>query len=120
MDRIAFISWLLRFFGVSDYIFQSEMPKYNNGLLNNLDYDGLKGFIEQTCKTRPNSVEINKIATMYKFFSKEESHYKCPAVKHIEKIKQEPRYTMHDLPQSTKDAILALKEKIGIKTCLDS
>ncbi len=120
MDRITFISWLLSFFDVSDYIFQSEMPKYNNGLLKNLDYDGLKGFIEQTCKTRPTAVEINKYATMYKFFSKEETHYRCPVVKHISALKNEPRYSMQELPQSTKDAILALKAKIGIKTCLES
>lgn len=117
MDRIEFISWLLRFFNVSDFIFQSEMPKYNNGLLNNLDYVGLKGFIEQTCKTRPNSVEINKMATMYKFFSGNVN--KDPALRHIERIKLEPHIEMKSFDEYLKDKIRKFCSKNGITPCFD-
>lgn len=119
MDKFDFIDWLLRFYNVSDTIFQNELTKYSNGLLGGLDYEGLKGFITETCKNRPSVIEINKFATTYKFFKKEE--YKCPALIHWEFIKRTAyKGTMNDLPEETKNKILAFTQKMGIKSCLEN
>lgn len=119
MDKINFIDWLLRFYDVSDVIYQNDLSKYNNGLIDGLDYDGLKGFIEQTCKYRPSAIEINSIATKYKFFTKKE--YRCPALIHWEYIKKTAhKGTMKDLPEETKNKILAFTQKMGIKSCLEN
>jgi len=106
MDKLDFLNWMFDFYKTSEYIVTNEIMKYNNGLLNNIDFEKLQNYVKNYVPTRPNVIELNKYATMYKFFLNTCKN-KCPALLHYQYIKETSgEGNMNDLPVETKQKII--------------
>lgn len=118
MDKQTFLNWLLDKFDVPDNVFEYEICKYNKGLHENIDYSKLQDYVNENCKTRPGYIELNRCATMNKYFIKKEP--RCYALKHFDYIKSTScKGTMNDLDDSLKEKIREFLKPYDKKAIFD-
>lgn len=113
MSKIDFINWLLNRYNVSDIEFENEMNKYNNGLIDSIDFIKLQSHIESHCKNKPTITELNRIAKINDYIEK--VFPRCYALQHAIDIQKTEHIDMKDFPIDLKIRINALCNKLGMQ-----
>lgn len=114
MNRHDFIDWLLTHYNTPESSFESLFNKYNNGLLDNLNYDFLKNDLEKKFNFLPEIKEINNFAN-----KNLESDDKCEALIHIKRIKNLETIEMIEFDENLKNKIRSFLLKYGKKPAFD-
>ena len=114
MNRHDFIDWLLTHYNTPESSFESLFNKYNNGLLDNLNYDFLQSELEKNFKFLPEIKEINTF-----FCKKPEVIKKCKALQHVNELKKLETVNMIEFDENLKNKIRDFLSKYGKKPAFD-